>query len=161
ALAFGNRWGEIGRGLRMTTAQPKSTRDADAALLVEELVERLQAGKTDVDALIAAHPEHADTLRRLLPAVRVMADLSCSANAETGELAGSEPLDGTLGDFRLIGEVGRGGMGIVYEAQQISLNRKVALKVLPFAATMDPRQLQRFRNEAQAAACLHHPNIVP
>ena len=69
----------------------------------------------------------------------------------------SEP----LGDFRLIREVGRGGMGIVYEAEQISLNRRVALKVLPFAATMDPRHLQRFRNEAQAAACLHHPNIVP
>ena len=52
-------------------------------------------------------------------------------------------------------------MGVVYEAEQISLNRRVALKVLPFAATMDPRQLQRFRNEAQAAACLHHANIVP
>src|SRR5207237_588033 len=65
------------------------------------------------------------------------------------------------GDFRLIREVGRGGMGVVYEAEQISLNRSVALKVLPFAATMDPRQMQRFRNEAQAAACLHHPNIVP
>src|SRR5205807_2368132 len=58
-------------------------------------------------------------------------------------------------------EVGRGGMGIVYEAEQLSLNRRVALKVLPFAATLDPRQLQRFHNEARAAAHLHHPNIVP
>ena len=58
-------------------------------------------------------------------------------------------------------EVGRGGMGVVYEAEQISLRRRVALKVLPFAATMDPRHLQRFHNEAQAAACLHHTNIVP
>src|SRR5262249_48831405 len=54
-----------------------------------------------------------------------------------------------------------GGMGVVYEAEQISLRRRVALKVLPFAATMDPRRLQRFHNEAQAAACLHHINIVP
>ena len=62
----------------------------------------------------------------------------------------------TLGDFRIVREVGRGGMGVVYEAEQISLGRRVALKVLPFAATLDPRQLQRFQNEARAAAGLHH-----
>jgi serine/threonine protein kinase len=61
----------------------------------------------------------------------------------------------------MVREVGKGGMGVVYEAEQISLRRRVALKVLPFAATMDPRHLQRFHNEAQAAACLHHTNIVP
>src|SRR5579871_3852304 len=66
-----------------------------------------------------------------------------------------------LGDFRIVREVGKGGMGIVYEAEQMSLRRRVALKVLPFAATMDPRHLQRFHNEAQAAASLHHTNIVP
>src|SRR5262249_47037221 len=68
---------------------------------------------------------------------------------------------GDLGDFRILREVGRGGMGIVYEAQQLSLGRRVALKVLPFAATMDPRHLQRFQNEARSAACLQHPHIVP
>src|SRR5437588_304598 len=67
----------------------------------------------------------------------------------------------SLGDFRILREVGRGGMGIVYEAEQISLGRRVALKMLPFAATMDPRQLQRFQNEARAAASLEHPHIVP
>jgi serine/threonine protein kinase len=66
-----------------------------------------------------------------------------------------------LGDFRAVREVGRGGMGVVYEAEQISLRRRVALKVLPLTAALDPRQLQRFQNEAQAAAHLHHPHIVP
>ncbi len=66
-----------------------------------------------------------------------------------------------LGDFRIVGEIGRGGMGIVYEAFQLSLGRMVALKVLPFASALNPRHLQRFKNEAQAAAQLHHSNIVP
>jgi len=66
-----------------------------------------------------------------------------------------------LGDFRIICEIGRGGMGIVYKATQLSLGRSVALKVLPFAASLDHRHLQRFQFEAQAAAQLHHSNIVP
>ena len=66
-----------------------------------------------------------------------------------------------MGDFQIIREVGRGGMGVLYEAHQLSIDRRVALKVLPFAATLDARQLKRFKNEAQAAAQLHHNQIVP
>src|SRR5262249_19157396 len=69
--------------------------------------------------------------------------------------------DMPLGDYRLVREIGHGGMGVVYEAQQLSLARRVALKVLPFAATRDPRQLQRFQTEARAAAGLEHPHVVP
>ncbi|AMV36618.1 protein kinase domain-containing protein [Planctomyces sp. SH-PL62] len=66
-----------------------------------------------------------------------------------------------LGDYRIIRELGRGGMGIVYEAEQASLGRRVALKLLPSTSAMDPRQVQRFQVEVQAAAHLRHPNIVP
>ena len=66
-----------------------------------------------------------------------------------------------IGDFHLLREAGRGGMGIVYEAVQQSLGRHIALKVLPPNAVLDPRYLHRFRREAQAVARLHHPNIAP
>jgi WD40 repeat protein/serine/threonine protein kinase len=65
-----------------------------------------------------------------------------------------------LGEFCILREIGRGGMGIVYEAEQLSLGRRVALKVLPFAAMLGKEQLNRFKNEARAAATLDHPNIV-
>src|SRR5262249_6825819 len=66
-----------------------------------------------------------------------------------------------LGDFRIIREVGKGGMGIVYEAEQLSLGRHVALKVLPRAMLLEPKAKRRFEREAKAAARLHHTNIVP
>ena len=66
-----------------------------------------------------------------------------------------------LGDFRIIREIGRGGMGVVYEAEQTSMARRVALKVLPFAAILDQKVLQRFRSEAQIAGQLVHQSIVP
>ncbi len=66
-----------------------------------------------------------------------------------------------LGDFELLRVIGRGGMGIVYEALQLSLKRRVALKLLPLISVLDARQIARFKNEAQAAANLQHPNIVP
>lgn len=71
------------------------------------------------------------------------------------------PPNSLIGDFHLVREIGRGGMGVVYEAQQLSLRRRVALKVLPFASTLNKPQLVRFQSEAYAAAMLHHPHIVP
>jgi serine/threonine-protein kinase len=140
--------------------------DQALGLLIDELTASIQGGEpVDVEAYALAHPQHAEALRRLVPALHLLADLGRSAPVGSASGASApahnDGLTGTLGDFRLLREVGRGGMGVVYEAEQISLGRRVALKVLPFAAALDAKQLQRFRNEAQAAAHLIHQNIVP
>src|SRR5206468_2637962 len=66
-----------------------------------------------------------------------------------------------LGEFRIIRELGRGGMGVVYEAEQTSLHRRVALKVLRFGVVADEEAMRRFQREAETVARLHHTNIVP
>jgi serine/threonine-protein kinase len=143
---------------------PDSTSEEALGAVIEELTRKIQAGQPiDFQALIRDHPDQAEQLQQLLPALHMLAGLSHS------EARGMAPSTtsvvdegmGTLGDFRILREVGRGGMGVVYEAEQISLGRKVALKVLPFAATLDAKHLQRFKTEAQAAGHLHHQNIVP
>jgi serine/threonine protein kinase/tetratricopeptide (TPR) repeat protein len=145
---------------------PISSLDPVLEDLVAEITDRLQAGDpVDQAAYLARYPEYSGELRRLLPALEMMAELGSATgpvDVRPRPIAPG-PLDelGLLGDFRLLREIGRGGMGIVYEAEQLSLRRRVALKVLPFASALDARQIQRFQVEAQAAACLHHPHIVP
>jgi serine/threonine protein kinase len=119
------------------------------------------------DELLARHPDLAEPLKAYLASLDFLHRAAASLHGPTrpdSPLADDPDAPGRLGDlgdFRILREVGRGGMGVVYEAEQISLARRVALKVLPFAATMDSRQLQRFQNEARAAASLEHPHIVP
>jgi hypothetical protein len=136
--------------------------DAELARVLDAYLAAVEAGRPpDVDALAAEHPAIADRLRACLASLQLVeATAERLAAAQAGEEL-SAPQPGFLGDFRILRELGRGGMGIVYEVEQISLSRRVALKVLPFAATMDPRHLQRFQNEARAAASLEHPHIVP
>jgi serine/threonine protein kinase len=125
----------------------------------------VQAGTPpDKDEFLARYPELAEDLEICLASlefIRRAAVKPSSPMPDSSTPPGDGLITGVLGDFRILSEVGRGGMGVVYEAEQVSLGRRVALKVLPFAAAMDPRQLQRFKNEAQAAAHLQHQHIVP
>src|SRR5262249_32775919 len=68
---------------------------------------------------------------------------------------------GRLGDYQIVREIGRGGVGVVYEGGEVSPGREVALKLPPITPADDPKQVQRFQVEVQAAAHLHHPHIVP
>ena len=147
--------------LNQTTDAADAAEDAELARVLESYLGDLDAGRAvDRAALLAAHPHLAERLE------------ACLASLQFVERAGGEIRGGplaeslgeeraTLGDFRLIREIGRGGMGVVYEAEQLSLGRRVAVKVLPFAGMLDERQLARFKNEARAAASLHHAHIVP
>ncbi len=114
--------------------------------------------------LIAEHPDLAGPLVTYLESVRVLHDGGEEFVETLNDVLpnrGAAALEGRLGDYEIVREIGRGGMGVVYEARQISLDRRVALKVLPFASLMGQRQIARFHNEAHAAAQIHHPHIVP
>ena len=128
---------------------------------VADLVDRLQRSEqVDFERYIAENPDRGTTLRRILPALQMLTRL---ADDEDGSANPREVAESIVrvGDYQTIRVLGRGGMGIVYEAVQISLNRRVALKILPTISAADPRRLRRFHIEAQAAACLQHPHIVP
>jgi serine/threonine protein kinase len=135
---------------------------------LDEYLAALESGhKLDRQAFLSRHADIADALADCLEVMEALH----TASSESGQpsapprdaLAGAAGLQEgmPLGDYRIVQEIGRGGMGVVYEAEQLSLGRRIALKVLPFALTLDPRQLQRFKNEARAAAQLHHQHIVP
>jgi serine/threonine protein kinase/WD40 repeat protein len=127
--------------------------------LADEFAERLERGeRPDPGEFAGRYPEHASVIRQVLSCLNLVRLSTPTAN---GPGPADGELQGVLGDYRLIREIGRGGMGVVYEAEQVSLRRRVALKVLPFASALDSRHLQRFHNEAHAAAQLHHTNIVP
>jgi WD40 repeat protein/serine/threonine protein kinase len=132
--------------------------------LAEEFAARFRRGeRPSLQEYIDRCPELADEIRELFPALveveRVKEDQPEGPGA--AEVAVALPPLGQVGDYRVIREVGRGGMGVVYEAEQVSLGRRVALKVLPRQVSSDLKTLARFRREARSAAQLHHTNIVP
>ncbi len=133
--------------------------------LAQEFADRYRRGeRPSLSDYAGRYPEHAERIRRIFPAMVAMERLG-SAEEWSGTAAGAyrrpePPLD-RLGEYRILREIARGGMGVVYEAVQESLGRHVALKVLPFHRLVRESQLERFRREARAAARLHHSNIVP
>ena len=139
------------------------------ARLTDILDRYLSALGSDVpperEELLKDHPDLAESLQTYFVSLDELHDMAAGFGGSpdgpaTAEDQSQESDEKRLGDFRLLREIGRGGMGVVYEARQISLDRRVALKVLPFAAVLDSKQIARFKNEAQAAAQLDHPNIV-
>lgn len=140
---------------------PPQQREHLALVLDEYLVSLERGVPLPFDELVAQHPDLAEPLRMYGESLRLLCLAGDRLGRQRSAEAAPDSWNRQLGDYRLVREVGRGGMGVVYEAEQLSLGRRVALKVLPFAAVMDEKQLARFTNEARAAAQLNHPNIVP
>ena len=161
----------------MTEETPRgSSFDPRLEQVAVSYLNRLRGGeRPSVEEYAERYPELAAEIRDALSALLLVEELSARTSAgsraaridvETGlgvEAQGNRghaaPV--RLGEYQLLEQIGRGGMGVVYEAVQKSLKRRVALKILPYYSLLDERLLERFRREAQAAAKLHHPNIVP
>jgi serine/threonine protein kinase len=141
------------------------TRSEVVLALAEEFVVRYRHGeRPSLREYIDRHPELAAEIREVFPAVALMENIALVQEAEESPAAAAAPEAAPLqqlGDYRLIRAIGQGGMGIVYEAEQVSLGRHVALKLLPRKLLADVKHRRRFEREARLAARLHHTNIVP
>ena len=163
---------------------PAAQREALILRLLDELTAESRGGKTpDFDAIRRSHPEVVDELRQLWATAMVAEDfatLSHVLDASEGKTAGAfagqappRPSDTStasdvssarrqrVGDYEILEEIGRGGMGVVYRARQISLGRTVALKMVLRGELASASDRTRFRAEAESAARLHHPHITP
>ncbi|MCO8122001.1 serine/threonine protein kinase [Stieleria sp. TO1_6] len=141
--------------------QLDDTHDGRVIAAVKYYMQLQEEGNApSTESFLQQYTEIADKLR---PALEGLMMVHRAADPKPAGLIApdAEFMAKPIGDFQIVGELGRGGMGVVYEAIQLSLGRHVALKVLPMASGLDEIRLQRFRNEAHAAAALHHTNIVP
>jgi serine/threonine protein kinase len=131
--------------------------------LAEEFVQRYRGGERPSEQeYVDRLPAMAEEIREMFPALAEVEQVEKDArDAAIEQPPSAVPRLRQIGDYRILREVGRGGMGVVYEAEQISLGRRVALKVLPGQKSGDRVVQERFRREARAAAKLHHTNIVP
>ncbi|MBK6940040.1 MAG: serine/threonine protein kinase [Planctomycetes bacterium] len=144
----------------MTAPDPNDTdsnaTDPELNALVTECLERFEReGMSAVDDLCTRNPLLEGKLRRRVGMLRAMGLLTAEGQAADDEIPKR------LGEFRLLRRLGGGGMGVVFLAEQPSLKRRVALKVIRPEHLYFPGAKQRFQREAEAVARLHHPNIVP
>jgi serine/threonine protein kinase len=135
-------------------------------LLADEFLARCKRGeKPTIKEYCDRHPDLADEIRDVFEAVLMVEDLRPGSDDTSDSSVASVRVAGKrlehVGDYRIVAEIGRGGMGVVYEAEQQALGRRVALKVLPRTSAGDGSALIRFQREAKAAARMHHTNIVP
>ena len=129
--------------------------------LAAEFLQRCRQGENpSIEEYAERYPDQADEIRQLFPTMLAMEDFKARRQDSSGGGAGRPGRPERLGDFRIIREIGRGGMGVVYEAEQESLGRRVAIKVMRRTALLDEKDIRRFDREARVAAGLHHPNIV-
>jgi serine/threonine-protein kinase len=150
--------------------EPTSPAGDPLDAIIADYLQRVEAGNVpDRESLLAAHPELADRLRAFFAdhdrLDRQAAELRLSADPDrTTDFpgpAGELPRVRYFGDYELLEVIARGGMGVVYKARQVSLNRLVALKMILRGELATERDVIRFRAEAEAAANLDHPHIVP
>ncbi|MEO1525361.1 MAG: serine/threonine-protein kinase [Planctomycetota bacterium] len=132
-------------------------------ILANDFLARYRDGECPtVEEYARRHPEYSDSIRQMFPLVASIERIKINEQVTVdGEATLAGRALSQLGDFRIVREVGRGGMGIVFEAHQESLDRTVAIKVLPKQSLLDEQALERFRREAMTAASMHHSNIVP
>ncbi len=121
--------------------------------IAAEFARRLRAGERPAPSdYVARYPQFADDIRDLFPTIARVEEPNRGRRAEA--------VPASIGEYRVVGLLGRGGMGVVYEAEQPSLDRLVALKVLAPEWAADPTARVRFLREARAAAAVGHPNVV-
>lgn len=146
----------------MNSEDSRSEEASDHGLideLADEFVTRLQAGESpSVSEYCQKYPELEIRIRKLFPMLSMLEEAKSSAE---GTVVNSPPPPEKIGDYRLLREIGRGGMGVIYEAEHMVVGRKVALKILPQRLSSDARALARFEREARAIAGIHHTNVVP
>lgn len=152
-------------------AESNDDRDERLAIVFDQLMQDSCSGSPQqkLEQAIRQHPDLAQDLTELFATAQIADDIALlqstvieklSGDAPRGEVNPS-PIGTVIGDYELREEIGRGGMGVVYRAWQYSLQRTVALKMIPNAAFAASQDLARLRAEALAAARLSHPNIVP
>ena len=152
--------------------QPLISDDERLAQILSDVTDRIRRGESpELQALLQQHPDLAAELKEIWPALALAEEFgkpsldhekqTCATVPQPDPSRSLFSLPRTFGDYELLEEIGRGGMGVVYKARQKSLNRLVALKMILRGELASAADLVRFRTEAESAARLEHPNIVP